>query len=95
MMKGAQDSHWDPSQLGAKLLIGSASGKVPFSESLFGKVRVGLTKQSNFPSKNGRIARKHCGRTGNHNPRVGGSSPSSGIVVSARKLGDGGGLHAA
>jgi hypothetical protein len=38
-----------------------------------------LTKQSNLPSNIAQIARK-CWKGGrNHNPRVGGSSPSSGI----------------
>jgi hypothetical protein len=51
-----------------------------------GSVRIctrGLTFLSNLLSKNARIARKHWGSLWNHNPRVGGSSPSSGIVVFA------------
>ena len=43
-----------------------------------------LTKQSNLPSKIARIARKHWGIGRNHNPRVGGSSPSSGIRLTSK-----------
>jgi hypothetical protein len=47
------------------------------------KVTSGLTKQSNEQSSKARIARNYGEAGRNHNPRVGGSSPSSGIIVVA------------
>ena len=38
-------------------------------------------KQSNLPSNKARIARRRWKGGRNHNPRVGGSSPSSGIAI--------------
>ena len=46
-------------------------------------MRTRLTKQSNLPSNIARIANEHWKVARNHNPRVGGSSPSSGIGLFA------------
>jgi hypothetical protein len=54
------------------------------TECQFGKVTSGQTKQSNEQSNKARIARNYGEASRNHNPRVGGSSPSSGISVSIR-----------